>query len=572
MYSTVLRGNHYPSAIRICILVAFVIVKVIRERGVSKDMLMVFVVLSLASVVLSFGVCVNSIYNNKVQRSGYFNLLNLAILITLLGNYVEAASRTAEGSMVGVEVSYMGLPFIPVLWYLCILEFCGVISNRTRAMALLLVPLGIACLAFTWEHNHLLFRSARYMAENEFGQLRFDPGPLYFIKPLYLCVFIVLGIVTIIYKYVGGTPRFRQQAMYFLVSALIPMFTVSNYLVETDHSWFDITPYGLALSSFLFMLAHSRYGLSNYASAIKNSVIRELHEGIIIFDRDGIHLESNKMAKDIFPRLVNLPIGISIEAMDYLPFDFSTICGREGVVLEHVTDKNGLPRTYNLSVSCIRGGPRVLGYCAVAHNITPLKRVMGDLEKRAYLDPLTGIFNRGYFFEKANYHAAEGFLAQEPFSLIMFDLDHFKSVNDTYGHAGGDLVLRDVAAIAKCRLRKTDLLGRYGGEEFCILLPGTDLPEAVAKAEEIRCAIGGHTFTFEGKAIPVTSSFGVAVARYDTDGDTVECIVKRADAYLHEAKNRGRNRVASEETGGASRVYATIPTAKIGTKVIPIKE
>jgi len=532
---------------------------------------MLFIALSLAGVVLSLGVCVYSIYNNAVQKSGFFNLLNLAIFVTLLGNYVEAASRTAEGSMVGVEVTYLGLPYIPVLWYLCILEFCGVIRGRTRTFALLLVPLLITCLAFTWEQNHLLFKASHYMAEDEFGQLRFDSGPLYFIKPLYLCVFIVLGVGTIIVKYRRGTPRFRQQAVYFLVSALIPLFTVSNYLVETERSWFDITPYGLALASLVFLMAHSRYGLSNYASAIKNSVVREMHEGIIIFDQDGIHLDSNKKAQEIFPALADVHLGTGIGEMDYLTFDLSMVRGNEGVILEYVSSMNGLPRTYNLSVSCIKDDARVLGYCAVAHNITPLKTVMGDLEKKAYLDPLTGIFNRGYFFEKANYHAGEGFLAQELFCLIMFDLDHFKSVNDTYGHAGGDLVLREVAALAKNLLRKTDVLGRYGGEEFCISMPGTELPEAVAKAEEIRRAIETHTFEFEGKAIPVTASFGVAEARYDTDGETVEHIVKRADAHLYDAKKQGRNRVVSK-MNRSSRASGSLPALKKGTKLIFVKE
>lgn len=531
---------------------------------------MVFISLSLASVILSLGVSIYSIYNNKVQKSAYFNLLNLAIFITLLGNYVEAASRTAEGSMVGAEVAYLGQPFIPVLWYLCILEFCGMVRTRLRVFALLVIPLTITCLAFTWEYNHLLFKSARYLSENQFGQLRFESGPLYFIKPLYLWAFIIVGIGTIIVKYAKGTPRFRQQAVYFLVSALIPAFTVTSYLVETDYSWFDITPYGLALASLLFMIAHSKYGLSNYASAIKNSVISELHEDIIIFDQEGVYLDSNKVAKEIFPPLADVRIGTSIKEMEYLPFDSAMIRGREGVVLEYVSDNDKMPRTYNFSVSCIKDNSRVLGHCAVAHNITPLKKVMGDLEKRAYLDPLTGIFNRGYLFERANHHASEGFLTQEPFCVIMFDLDHFKAVNDTYGHAGGDLVLREVAAVTKNLLRKTDLLGRYGGEEFCISLPDTDLAEAALKAEEIRKGIAEHVFNFEGRVIPVTCSLGVAVAKYDIDGDTIDNIVKRADARLYEAKKTGRNKVVSDKEIPNSP-HETLQMIKKGTKLLLMK-
>ena len=532
---------------------------------------MLFVSLMLISVLLCYGVCAYSLYNNKMQKSAYFNLLNVAILVTLLGNYVEAASQTAEGSMVGVEVAYLGQPFIPVLWLLCILEFCGVaIKRRATAIGLLLVPVLISCLAFTWEHNHLLFRAMHYRSENHFGQLRFEPGPLYPVKPLYMYLLIAFGVTVIIVKYAGGTRRFRQQAAYFLVSALIPVFTISNYLVETDHSWFDITPYGLALASVLFLVAHGRYGLSNYASALKNRVIGELNEGIILFDQQGIHLDSNAMAVGIFPQLADVRIGTGIAEMGYLPFDAETIRGHEGVVLEYVDDADGIPRTYNISLSRIRDAGATLGFCAVAHNITPLKRVMGDLEKRAYMDPLTGISNRGYFFEKANHFFTESFLAREPYSVVMFDLDHFKSVNDTHGHAAGDLVLREVAELARSLVRKTDILGRYGGEEFCIALPGTEVVEATAKAEELRRAIDEHVFACEGVVIPVTASFGVAAARHDVDGDTVESILKRADSRLYEAKRQGRNRVVSA-TPEAPREGQAAFAAKHGTKVVLVK-
>ncbi len=516
------------------------------DTVLQKVYVMFFITLSLVSVLVSLGVCLYSIYNNKVQRSAYFNLLNLAILITLVGNYVEAACQTSEDSMVGVDVAYLGLPFIPVLWYLCILEFCGVTVRRWFTIAaLMVVPAAITFLAFTWESNHLLFEASHYLTADRIGQLRFDTGPLYFIKPLYLWAFIVLGIVTIILKYTQGTRRFKQQAAYFLVSALIPLLTISNYLVETDRSWFDITPYGLALASLLFLAAHSRYGISNFASAIKNRVVSELPAGFLVFDKDGLPLLTNRMARDIFPQLADVRIGTSIEEMGYLPFDSGTMRGSEGVILEYVNAADEMPRTYNISVSRIRSDSRILGYCAVAHNITPLKRVMGDLEDRAYRDPLTGMFNRGYFFEKANYHAAEAFLAREPLCVIMFDLDHFKSVNDTYGHAGGDLVLKEVAALAMGLIRKTDLLGRYGGEEFCIALPGTALEDAAARAEEIRQAIAGHVFNFEGKIIPVTSSFGVAEVVHELDGDCIDPIVKRDDADLYEAIKQGWSRVVS---------------------------
>ena len=505
---------------------------------------MVFVHLALLSALLSLGVCVYALYNNKVQKSAFFNLLNLAILIYLLGNLVEAACQTPQGSMVGVMISYLGLPFVPALWCLCIMEFCGLNIHKLRfLLAFMLAPVIITILAFTWQSNHLLFAEASYLQNGQYGQLRFTPGPLYFIKPLYFYLVDLFGIIVIFSKYKNGTRRFKQQAVYFFISALIPLLVTTSYLIETDTSWFDITPYGTALASLLFLLAHNRYGIKNSAIAIKNKVIDGLHEGIIIFDPDEIHVDSNQVAKQLFPELSQVRLGEAITEMNFLPFDSWTLRKSENSLMEYSKEIDGFPRTYNLSIARLRQEGRVQGYCVITHNITELKSVMGDLEARAYTDSLTGLFNRSYFFEKARLEiqAAQDF--HRPLSVIMFDLDHFKRVNDTYGHACGDYVLKTVSSLAGSMVRKTDVLARYGGEEFCILLTSTDLAAAVARAEAIRLAIGGSRMIFEEQAISITSSFGVAELDFKQSGDNIEDLLKRADAKLYAAKENGRNRV-----------------------------
>jgi two-component system cell cycle response regulator len=125
-------------------------------------------------------------------------------------------------------------------------------------------------------------------------------------------------------------------------------------------------------------------------------------------------------------------------------------------------------------------------------------------------------------------------------SLLMIDIDHFKSINDTYGHPTGDSVLRGVASMLSKRLRSTDKLARYGGEEFCLVLPETSLSSAVRIAEELRDMVAQQTFAAEGREIRVTVSIGVAAA---TPVMTVEQLYKAADDMLYKAKNSGRNRV-----------------------------
>lgn len=125
-------------------------------------------------------------------------------------------------------------------------------------------------------------------------------------------------------------------------------------------------------------------------------------------------------------------------------------------------------------------------------------------------------------------------------SLLMFDIDHFKRINDTYGHLTGDSVLRGVATTLQKRLRPNDKLGRYGGEEFCAILPETSMSSAVRIADELRTLVAGHAFVAEGQEIRVTISVGVATAG---PLSTLDTLYKAADERLYKAKHEGRNRV-----------------------------
>jgi diguanylate cyclase (GGDEF)-like protein len=121
----------------------------------------------------------------------------------------------------------------------------------------------------------------------------------------------------------------------------------------------------------------------------------------------------------------------------------------------------------------------------------------------------------------------------------MFDLDHFKQVNDTHGHLAGDAVLKTLALTVKARIRTEDIFARYGGEEFSIILPEIDLHNAQQFAEKIRRIVEGTEFRFEGTLIPVTISMGVATM--DAEEPTAAALIKRADERLYEAKGAGRN-------------------------------
>lgn len=164
-----------------------------------------------------------------------------------------------------------------------------------------------------------------------------------------------------------------------------------------------------------------------------------------------------------------------------------------------------------------------------------------EIYRLTTVDGLTQIFNRRYFVETLEREIGRALRYRRELSLIMFDVDRFKSVNDTHGHLAGDYVLKHLASVIRARIRREDVLARYGGEEFGIVLPEIDHYNAMQFAEKVRRLIEQADFRFEDVVIPVTVSVGVASLKGEVE-DVLE-FVKVADDNLFAAKEAGRNRV-----------------------------
>lgn len=176
---------------------------------------------------------------------------------------------------------------------------------------------------------------------------------------------------------------------------------------------------------------------------------------------------------------------------------------------------------------------------SVGHDISQRKELEAELRRLATTDPLTGIANRRRFLDKAPREVTRSQRYGRNLSVLMLDVDHFKSINDRYGHAVGDQVLCRLVEVCTEELREHDVIGRLGGEEFAILLPETELETARAVAERLRQNI--ERTTVDGQSFHFTVSFGVAQVKGSEE--TAEEVIRRADEALYRAKQKGRNRV-----------------------------
>jgi diguanylate cyclase (GGDEF)-like protein len=165
-----------------------------------------------------------------------------------------------------------------------------------------------------------------------------------------------------------------------------------------------------------------------------------------------------------------------------------------------------------------------------------------EIQRLMRFDPLTGACNKRHFEESLRLAITGSKTTPRPISLIVFDLDHFKKINDAHGHPAGDQVLCELAKVVRQASEPDQVFGRVGGEEFAVLWVGRDLADAAEHAEQLRTRIAAHSFRVERKVLPVTVSLGVAERASGSD-EAAEGLYERADARLYAAKAAGRNRV-----------------------------
>jgi len=309
-------------------------------------------------------------------------------------------------------------------------------------------------------------------------------------------------------------------------------------------------------------LGRPAVGEHSLAQVGREALPGKISDGVVVLDASNRIVEINPAARRLAGEPGLLLVGQEIQAVfTAWPASFPPTAGQVARVEVTLDEKRGIVVELE-SFPLVDGEGVRKGWLVLLHDISDRRQVESELRRandrlvvqlaeihalheklsqQAIRDPLTGLFNRGYLEETLTRELARAERDGVPASVIMLDLDHFKYVNDIYGHAAGDLVLQALGKLLRQQSRVSDIVCRYGGEEFLALLPGMPLDVAIRRSEKWRTSVEAMCVMYEGKEVRVTVSIGVAVFERGSNRDE---LMKSADKALYAAKDKGRNCVA----------------------------
>jgi diguanylate cyclase (GGDEF)-like protein len=475
-----------------------------------------------------------------------FSLLIVSAALYCFGYAQEMAQTTVAGAAFWLHVEYLGIPWTPGLWLLAARRHCGL---RARAWLLFAIPIA----TFVGQETnslHGLYAPAMEMVQRgPFLDMEIHRGPIGWLQVAYLNVALLYGgwIYIAHRREAGRTPL---QTSIIVGSSLAPLGGYMMYLAGRSPWGLDLGPVMMGVTVGLGYLAVFRFGLIDLMPMARSLVFHSMRDAVIVRDLQGRLVDFNPAARELIPCLEGAKTGAEIaNVLRGAPELAEVLLGPDGTH-RLALNLQGETQHFDARVFPLYRDKQRSGSAAILANITAQVRLMDELQHSAETDPLTGVGNRRSFLTNIQREYARCVRHGEPFSVAILDVDNFKTVNDVNGHHAGDSVLTIVAdRILQC-LRESDLLSRFGGDEFAILFPQTDAEGATEVAERIRETVAASAVDVDGERVRATVSIGVA-ALCKADGGDWEELLKQADKALYEAKARGRNRIAEWGTRAA---------------------
>lgn len=490
------------------------------------------------------------IYTKKDRSPSlrFLSGLMVANMIYATSYLFEISAPVLSEVIFFLNMEYVGITFIPVFWVLIAWSYHpgNTKIHHTKIHNLryfYLLPLAMIIFIWTNRWHHLMYHQISMEIQPPVTLLQVERAVGFWVINSILLLFFLLGTVRMLVNLIRAPRGYHRHYVLLSLASLPPFASYLLVLTKSVPYHLDMNPIAFALSGLLIFWGIKNLQLFNLVPIAEHMVVDAMHDAMIVLDTNGCLIESNQQARNLFGKDATSLMGMPIEELHpelatlFTSMDATT----DGEITMLGT---GERRTYTVSYSPITNRrDQVNGYLLLLHDVTEIRSYVLNLERLASSDGLTNLLNHRHFMRLADQEASR--LQQHGtgvFSLVMFDLDHFKTINDTYGHIAGDMVLQQIGKMITSQARKKDLCARYGGEEFILLLADTPLDQACERAQMLCRLFQETSFSFEEHQLQVTASFGVSSFSPEL-GIKWDSVLNQADTALYRAKAAGRNQV-----------------------------
>lgn len=444
------------------------------------------------------------------------------------------------------QLQYLGITIIPPNFLIFILRYVGWDRWLNHRAIVSLNSISVIMLILAWTNGlHGWVWSEMVRDESgPFTMLALTHGPAFWLYIVfsYFIVFVVLAIIA--RAYFISPLIIRRQYRLLFAAFFVPWvanIVYINHLLPVPN--LDPTPISFCLTALLIGYSYIRHRVYDVMPVARNVVFSSLPDGIMVIDNHNRLAFMNSSAEKIVGMSNDEAAGTDIT--DFLNHDIAPEQSDVDTVSDEMTISiEGDEKTFDLQSSRLFTAQKeYLGRLIVYRDITKRKQLENELRNMAMVDPLTGAYNRRHFITKGVEEVERSKRYHNALSVLMVDIDHFKRINDQYGHDVGDLALKEVTRVCLRSVRNVDTLGRLGGEEFAVIMPQSDMEQAITAAERICQTVREMTINAAGQCVELTVSIGVAAL--NRSDNRIELILKSADQALYHAKNSGRDRVCS---------------------------
>jgi len=477
-------------------------------------------------------------YRKRIYIKGFLGLI-LSVFIYSLFYSFELISPDLNYMKLCAAIQYIGILSIPAFWVIMALEYTNKSKyiNLKFYISIFCLPLLLVILNFTNGYHHLFYRNYTATIIYSLAIANINPGIGYITSSVYINSMFLLGNILYIEFYKRNN-IYKKRSFTIMISSFIPWIGYWIYMSGIIPIKIDIIPVFMAILCMFYAKALFKDNIFETVVIARHIIFDNINEIVIVLDMDNKIIDINKKTEQFLNKKASTLIGQDItkafgdfiEIAKYLKKNEEVTFGFEMNTAEkHYFLKGEITQISND------------GKVVILKDSTEETLMIKKLQYYATMDILTEVYNRNYFYSVANEKVLYCKKNNQPISLIMVDLDKFKNINDTYGHSAGDIILKNVIAICKDCLGENHTIGRYGGEEFIIILENLEEEKVFEMVEKIRIKIMNFNNIYEDKIIKVTCSFGVFTSIGLTDLDEM---VRNADEALYKSKNEGRNRIS----------------------------